>query len=155
MHGEELLSRWRAASKLPGGRRVFSRGLGLLVPYSGSIKADVLHLEPGRAEVVMHDRRGLRNHFRSLHAAALFNLAELCAGLALTAQQPKSGRLIPTGIDISYDKKARGPITATCDFPPADFSVPSEVSADVALRDKAGDVVSRVTLRYKIGPTAR
>jgi len=65
------------------GSVVFSRILGLTIPYTGSIKAHVELLEPGHAIVFMKDRRCVRNHLDSIHAIALANLAELSTGLAM------------------------------------------------------------------------
>ena len=73
--GGKLLRNWGRRAKLPMGKRVFSRMLGTAIPYTGSIKARVEHLEPSHAVVVLPDRRCVRNHLNSVHAIAMANLA--------------------------------------------------------------------------------
>ena len=55
-----LRSAWRLLSPLPGGRTAFSVLLGILIPYTGSIRPHVLDLEPGFARIAMRDRRRVR-----------------------------------------------------------------------------------------------
>ena len=62
---------------------MFSRLVGWVVPYAGTLRADVLEMAEGSAVVSMPDRRGVRNHLNSIHALALANLGELTANLAL------------------------------------------------------------------------
>ena len=45
--GPRLRYYWGWASALPGGKWLFSRLLGLVVPYTGSIGATVRNMEPG------------------------------------------------------------------------------------------------------------
>lgn len=148
-----ILRQWQRFSRLPFGRHIFSRLVGLTVPYAATIRAQVLQLAPGLAEARMADRRGVRNHLRSLHAVALTNLAELTANLALMSRQPAQGaRWIVTGFDSDYLKKARGTITAQCAIDALDWSAAQAVEGRVELRDAAGDLVMVARPRWRIGP---
>src|SRR5690606_24011588 len=101
---------WQRASRVPGGRLVFSRLLGVAIPYTGSIGAEVVVLEPGYAKVQLDERRAIRNHLNSIHAIALANLGELTGNLALVSALPDDARFIVTKLAIEYKKKARGRI---------------------------------------------
>ncbi|HSB21401.1 MAG TPA: DUF4442 domain-containing protein [Anaeromyxobacteraceae bacterium] len=150
-----VLQQWSRLSRLPLGRWLFSRLIGFVVPYSGSIGARVLGLAPGQARVSIADRRALRNHLRSLHAMALANLAELTANLAMMSRQPAKGaRWIVTGFDTEFLKKARGTVTAQCEVGPLDWSQARQLEGRVELRDVAGDLVMVARPRWKIGPDA-
>jgi acyl-coenzyme A thioesterase PaaI-like protein len=149
-HGERLLSAWRRLSGKPGGKWLFSRAVGRMAPYTGSLGARVEALVPGRAVVTLRDRRRVRNHLRSVHAIALANLGELASGLAATAALPAGVRGIPTRIRIDYLKKARGTLTATglADVPVVTEPTSHEVRADI--RDEAGDVVATVVVEWQL-----
>ncbi len=116
---QRLQRAWAFSQKLPFGKRVYSRLLGLMVPYTATVSPHVEVFQPGRAEVVIRDKRRLRNHLRSVHAIALANAAELAGNLALIASMPQGMRFIVTGMDLRYLKKARGVIRAvgSCPLP--------------------------------------
>ena len=149
-----VLARWRALSRLPLGRWLFSKLMGAMVPYAASIDARVQQLEPGLSRVTLRDRRAVRNHLKSIHAVALTNLAELSANLALMSRELPAGgsRWIVTGMETTYLKKARGPITAETVLAPVDWSVPRELTGRVTLRDASNEVVMTASQRWKTGP---
>jgi acyl-coenzyme A thioesterase PaaI-like protein len=151
--GRRLNALWERLSPLPGGRWVFGRLLGWMVPYTGSIRPEVLELRPGFGRVRLRERRALRNHLRSVHAVALVNLAEVTSGLALLTALPDGVRGIVTGLSIAYEKKARGRITAeaACALPPVTGEVERESGA--VLTDASGAVVPRATARWRLEPT--
>lgn len=141
---------WNRLSVLPGGKRVFDKLLGRLVPYTGSIDPHVEEMRPGFSRVSLEDRRAVRNHLRSVHAIALVNLAELAANLALIGGLPPGGRMIITGISIDYLKKARGRITAECQVEVPQALERHEYPIPVSLRDPNGVEVARATVRSLI-----
>lgn len=144
---------WQRLSGLPGGRRLFTRLLGLAIPYTGSIGAEVLELEPGYAKVQLAERRAVRNHLGSVHAIALCNLAELAGNLALAYSLPEDARFIVTKLGIEYKKKARGRIIAECRCDPPKSAERREYELPVTLRDDKGAVVAEVVLTTLVGTT--
>lgn len=147
-----ILPRWRALSRLPGGSWLFSRLLRMMVPYTGTVRPEVLALEPGHARVAIADRRAVRNHLASIHAIALANLAEAASGLAVIAALPPTARGILVGFRIEYLKKARGRLEASCTCEVPTPTAPLEFEPVVEIRDAAGDVVARAWPKWRLGP---
>lgn len=148
-----LRDAWNFLAPLPGGKVLYSRMLGKMVPYTGSIGAHVRALRLGHSEVEMADKPPLRNHLGSVHALALANLAELAGNLALVYSMPDGARFIVAAINIEYLKKARGTIVAISDCPIPPSAERAEYLVPVTLRDGSGAEVARATLRSVIGPT--
>jgi acyl-coenzyme A thioesterase PaaI-like protein len=149
-HGARLLAAWRRWSPRPGGRWLFSRFVGRMAPYTGTMGAQVLELEPGRAIVQLRDRPRVRNHLRSVHAIALANLGELASGLAATAALPPGVRGIPNRITIDYHRKARGTLTATGTAVIPDITDETTVEVEALIRNAEGDLVTTVTVQWKL-----
>ena len=147
-----LLRAWERLRKLPGGQRLFSFYVGRKAPYTGTIHARVQELAPGYCTVRMSDRRGLRNHLRSLHAIALANLGELATGLAVMAALPQDARGIPIEIRIEFLKKARGEIVAKASCAPPEVHQQNEHPVEALMFDPEGHKVARFTARWMVGP---
>ncbi|MEO7918860.1 MAG: hotdog fold domain-containing protein [Thermoanaerobaculia bacterium] len=146
-----LRATWNRLSPRPGGKWLFSKIFGTLIPYSGSVRPQILELGPGFARVAMADRRAVRNHLASVHAIALTNLAEMTTGLAMTFGLPDSARAILTQISIDYLKKARGTLVCECRCDPPSTDARTEFDVISEIRDAEGVVVARARARWLIG----
>jgi len=143
---------WDLLRAMPGGKVLFSRLVGRMAPYTGTIHATVTDLRAGYAEVRMADRRAVRNHLDCVHAIALANLAELAGNVALAYSLPDDGRFIVAGMEVEYLKKARGTITATGEPPVPPTAARAAYDVPVTLRDAGGDIVARAVLHSLVGP---
>lgn len=147
-----MLVAWRRLSRVPGGRALFSRMIGRMVPYSGTIRPRVEDLSPGHARLTMDDRRRVRNHLSSIHAIAQANLGELTSGLALTTDLRGAARGIVVRVETGYVKKARGTLTAECLCRVPDVTERTTFAVTAELADSEGDVVSRTTVHWLLEP---
>ncbi|MAQ16827.1 MAG: DUF4442 domain-containing protein [Sandaracinus sp.] len=150
--GNFIRDAWDRLSKVPGGKLLFSKLVGRVAPYTGTIGAKVTKLSASGSEVVLEDRAAVRNHLRCVHAVALVNLAELTGNVALAYGMPDDARFIVAGLSIEYLKKARGTITGVCEFGPIDSNERQEYEVPVSMRNTAGEEVARATLRTLVGP---
>jgi len=143
---------WDLLSGVPGGKIVFSRLVGRMAPYTGTIHATVTVLRVGYGEVVMHDKKTIRNHLDCVHAIALANLGELAGNVALAYSLPDDARFIVSGMEIEYLKKARGTITAVGECPIPRSATRAQYDVPVSLRDASGEEVAKVILHSLVGP---
>ena len=150
-----LRTLWSYLRSIPGGGVVMGRLVGRMAPYTGTIRPEVLQLEPGYAKVLMADRPAVRNHLNCVHAIALMNLGEVASGLAMMASMPDDARGIITHLGMDYLKKARGPITAECTCAAVTPTERKEYDVVADLKNEAGEVVSRITARWMVGGLPR
>jgi acyl-coenzyme A thioesterase PaaI-like protein len=146
---------WDRLAGLPGGKWAFSKAIGRIAPYSGTVGAVVEELRPGFASVLLEDRPGVRNHLDCVHAIALVNLAEIAGNLALSYALESDARFIVAGLSIDYVKKARGTIRAVGTCPERLTSERCEYLVPVVLTNAAGEVVAKSELRTLVGPKRR
>jgi acyl-coenzyme A thioesterase PaaI-like protein len=100
----------------------------------------------------MRDRPHVRNHLRSVHAIALTNLAEVTSGLAMTAALPATVRGIVLGIQMGFEKKARGTLTAECRCVVPEVTARMECLVTAVVQDAVGDVVAQATVLWLLAP---
>lgn len=150
-----ILETWQKLASVPGGSFIFSRVLRHWVPYTGTVRPEVVELRPGFARVQMRDRRIVRNHLSSIHAAALMNFAEATTGLAFTSGLPAGGRAILTRFEIDYLKKARGTLTSQCEAPVPSSLESKDFEVECVVKDESGEVVCRAKARWRAGAASR
>ncbi len=138
-----LLRTYQRFMKWPLGSWLFSRAVCFKAPYFASISPTITRLENNRCEAVIAHRRKVQNHIGTVHAIALCNLAELCAGVMIDASIPKAMRWIPKGMSVRYLKKAAGKMhaiatpTITIDVRDSGYDLPILVE----VRDPKGELV--------------
>lgn len=149
---QRLVDVWDRLARLPFGRRIFSRMVGMAAPYTGTVGARFIEVRPGYARAELRDRRRVRNHLRSVHAVALLNLGEATTGVAMMSQVPAGGRGIVTGLAMEYRKKSRGTITCEAQAPRIPGVGRHDLQVEGILRDASGDTVAiaRATWRLDI-----
>lgn len=150
MSPTRLLTLWRRLGGSAPGRWLFAQLIRIAVPYSGTIGARVKAIAPGRSVVTLRDRRRVRNHLRSVHAAALTNLAELSSGLAMLAALGPGVRGIPVAITIRYHRKARGLLTATGSASPPTVTAAVEALAHADITDAEGRLVADADVTWQL-----
>jgi acyl-coenzyme A thioesterase PaaI-like protein len=147
------MKKWEQAKRFPAGKALFSFFLGkFVIPYTGTVSPLIEEVTPGRARVVLKDRRKVRNHLNCIHAIALLNVGEFTTGLAMTAQLPADARAIITELKMAYHLKARGRIIATCDCPPLDLTTTRDYQIQSELRDSSNQIVATCTATWRVGP---
>ena len=149
---QRVVRAWKALGSMPGGKWLFSLLIRRVVPYSGTIGARVQELRPGYARITLRGRRRVYNHLNCVHAIALANLGELTTGLAVIAGMPPATRGILRGVEVTYEKKARGLLTCECSCESIAADVNTEHSIRGEIRDQSGDLVTVFTGLWVIGP---
>jgi len=147
-----IKKQWDLLSKVPGGKIIFSKMVGKMAPYTGTIRPRVIELKEGYAKVTMRDRRKIRNHLDSIHAIAMVNLGEVTTGLALLYGMPDDARGIPIGLSIEYSKKARGTLTAECTCTPITSNQETDYEMEGNIYDQQNELVAKVIAKWKVGP---
>jgi hypothetical protein len=89
-----------------------------------------------------------------VHAIALCNLAELCAGVMVDASLPADMRWIPKGMTVAYLKKASGTMraVATPMIPIASRAEAYDLPINVDVLDPAGLKVFNAVITMWLSP---
>jgi len=140
---------------------LIAKGMSQAVPFVGHLNLEITEISEGEATVVMPERPELLNHVGSQHAGALFTAAETASGAAFVgAFAERMGELTPLArsAEISYDKVAKGPITAKAKLGIAAAKAHETLDADgkvefpceVELTDGDGAVVAAANVRWHV-----
>lgn len=149
-----LLALYTKITRWPFGQWVFSKAVCFKAPYFGTISPKITRLENSRCEAEIKDRRSIHNHVGSVHAIALCNLAELCAGVMTDASLPNDMRWIPKGMTVKYLKRAKGKLLAAASpmTPIISSTAGYDLPVNVDILDSAGDMVFHAEILMWLSP---
>lgn len=116
------LQAWTRLSRIPLGSRLFTRLFTIKTPYAATIRPQFAVLEPNRVELVVRDRRRVRNHVGTVHAVALCNGLETAAGTLAEVTVPRDRRWIPKGMEVAYAAKAVGDVRCVAETDPSQWA---------------------------------
>lgn len=135
---------------IPFGQKMFSYIVSRNAPYFLTIKPHIITLKENYMEVGMKNRRAVHNHLKTVHAIAMCNLCEFTAGVCMETSIPKHRRWIPIGMQVSYLKKAKTDLTASCDLSFVDWENCLEVPCVVSVKDTNGVEVVKANITMKV-----
>jgi len=144
-----LLEQYNKITKWPLGNWMFNKAVGFNAPFFSKIHPNISHYSQGHCEIKLRDRWSVRNHIGTINAGALCTIAELTGGLAIDSVVAKHLRWLPSGMTVSYIKKATGPQTCVCeiDYPIVETG---EKIIPLVIIDSAGDTVFSAEITFYI-----
>jgi acyl-coenzyme A thioesterase PaaI-like protein len=133
------------------------------VPWVSTVGIEFDEVTPDRAVLRLPDDPGLRNHVDGPHAAMIFGIGETATGavtLAAFASAMERVTPLPVRSEITYQRIARGPLTAVAVLgrPVAvvlaelDAGIRPEFGVDVTVTDGEGRETTRMTVVWTLRP---
>lgn len=111
------LARWPAI--LGGPLRSYL--IGRTIPLVGTAGLRIERLDEDEVVVFLANRRPVRNHIGTLHAAAMALVAETASGLALGMHVRDDAIPVIQRMSVHYDKRAQGALRAVARIPPEEI----------------------------------
>lgn len=134
------------------------------VPFAGFLGVEYGTVGPGEAVLRLRDDPAKHNHIGTLHAGALFSLAESASGvamIALVAERLAGVTPLAARAEITYAKVARGDVTATARIEGGPAAVLETLDAEGKVRfpvvvdvtDETGETCATVTVDWHLRRT--
>lgn len=135
--------------------------LDAAVPFARHVGVTLLEIGDGTASAQLEQREEVSNHIASMHAGAMFTLAEAASGAALAgalAPVILEMRPVAANASIAYKKVAKGTLTAHAKASKDGASLiqtiedEGKVAFDVVVdvQDAAGDTVVEMTVNWHV-----
>ena len=104
--------------KLPRPIRTFalSKAMGRVIKYAGTSGLRYEKLTPTECIIVIPNRKKVRNHIGSVHAAAMGLLAETATGFMTGLTVPDNRIIVIKSMKLEYLKQASGDMKAIATF---------------------------------------
>lgn len=129
------------------------------IPFVAKVGVRCESFAPGRIALALADQSANHNHAGSLHAGALFTLAET-AGSAACATHPdlQSYQLMAKGMAVQFRTAPVGGVVARCHLTPemartvlwgVTTTGRSELEVPIEITDSRGEIVAEFTASYQ------
>ena len=140
--------------------------LSAVVPFAAYVGVEITEIGEGTATTILTQSQNTSNHIATMHAGALFTLAEAASGAAMAGmflERLAGLRPVAASSTIHYVKPARGAITA---YAKVDGTKPALLTAlesegkvrfpiTVRMEDANGREVARMTVDWHVAALAR
>ena len=117
--------------------------IGRKIPLVGTAGLRIEQLAENEVVVLLSNRRPVRNHIGTLHAAAMSLVAETASGLALGMHVRDDAVPVIQRMTVHYDKRVQGALRAVA-------RIPDEAVAQLH-EDSRGDLLVPVTVTDAAG----
>lgn len=129
------------------------------IPFVAKVGVRCEAFAPGKVALSLPDAKSNQSHAATLHAGALFTLAET-TGSAACATHPdlQNYQLMAKGFSVTYRTAAVGGVTARCHVTPemartvlwgVTTTGRAEIEIPVEITDSRGEVVAEFTAHYQ------
>lgn len=140
--------------------------LSAVVPFASYVGVEITDIGEGTATTVLTQSQNTSNHIATMHAGALFTLAEAASGAAMAGMfldRLAGLRPVAASSKIDYDKPARGVITAHAEVDGAKPALLAALDSEgkvrfpisVRMEDATGREVARMTVDWHVTALAR
>jgi acyl-coenzyme A thioesterase PaaI-like protein len=145
--------------KLPESIRTFalSKAMGNVVKYAGTSGLRYEKLTPTECIIVIPNRKKVRNHIGSVHAAAMGLLAETATGFMTGLTVPDNRIIVIKSMQLEYLKQATGDMKAIATF--SDDQVEyiknndkGDIDVPVVITDEKGVETVKATMIWAWAP---
>ncbi len=145
LHALPLPERWR--------QRVLTFGMGWAIPYLATSSIELFEFGPGSASLRVRNRRKVQNHMRSVHASAMYLLAEAATGTVVASTLPDGARYSVTRSEIEFTKRSVGDLVARATLDDAQQRMLREqpkgrLTIPVQMLDQEGNEPARFTIEW-------
>ncbi|ASJ91481.1 YiiD C-terminal domain-containing protein [Porphyrobacter sp. CACIAM 03H1] len=140
--------------------------LSVAVPFAAHVGVALQEIGAGTATATLDQSHSTSNHIATLHAGALFTLAEAASGAAMAGmflERLAALRPVAASATIDYVKPARGAVTARASvdegrdtlFAALDSEGKVRFAVTVRIEDAEGREVARMTVDWHVAALAR
>lgn len=138
--------------------------LSSIVPFQNHVGALLETVGDGLATATLAQRDEVTNHIQSIHAGAMFTLAEAASGAAMAgalAPVILNMRPVAATAGITFTKIAKGTLTATAKTSQPGASLMQTIKDEgkvvfdvvVDITDAQGDTVAEMTINWHVSAT--